>query len=58
MYAVLYSLANHRRVYGQVIQRGIGKITLIVIDKKGSSAIKQFSESKWAVHLDKKEGLK
>jgi hypothetical protein len=38
-------------ITGQVIQRGLNKITLAVTDKKGSKSIKSFNESIWIVRV-------
>ena len=36
-------------ITGQVLQNGIGRITLVVIDKKGSKRIKGFSKSDYVI---------
>jgi len=36
-------------ITGDVIQNGLGFITLKVMDKKGSSSIKRFSKEKYTV---------
>lgn len=38
-----------KTIYGKVLRRGLGTITLLVPDGKGSDNIKQFKEDDWTV---------
>jgi len=40
-----------KTIVGQVISRGLGVITLTVLDTKGGKSIKRFKESDYAVHI-------
>lgn len=52
MTAIITTLGiKPKTVTGKVIQNGIGKIQVVVIDKKGSSSIKRFDKSKVIVKL-------
>lgn len=51
MTATLYNPTTKKQVVGTVLQRGLNKITLVVIGKSGSTSIKSFNETKWIVNL-------
>ena len=38
-----------KTIFGKVIQRGLGKITLVITDSNGSRNIKSFKESDYTV---------
>lgn len=40
-----------KTITGDVLSRGIGTITLVVFDQKGSSSIKRFKESDYVVRV-------
>lgn len=51
MTATLYNPTTKKRITGTVLQRGLNKITLVVLDKQGGKSIKSFNETKWIVNL-------
>lgn len=51
MTATLYNPTTKKRITGTVLLRGLNKITLVVLDKKGGKSIKSFNESKWIVNI-------
>ena len=55
MTAELFNPTTNRTVIGDVIQRGINRITLVVTDKHGSQSIKGFNETKWIIRVFKEE---
>lgn len=50
MTATVYNPTTKKQIFGDVVSRGLNKITLVVTDIKGSRSIKSFNESKWIVN--------
>lgn len=40
---------GNKTIHGEVLRRGLGTITLAVIDKNGSKSVKTFKESDYVV---------
>lgn len=54
MQAILTKALKHgsKTIYGQVLRRGIGTITLAITDQSGNKSIKTFKESDYVIHIN------